>query len=196
MIPFDVYVFAVLGLALASPAQKRQDLPMDSYNNLPILPDVVAPVGDAVPQTTSYNPTSVASVAAAVATNPLNPDIVTIVKRSTNCSARSYNGPKATLPADNADSFRNYAPFAAAATAAAQISLIPNGYALVPGFINLKSSLEDSHYLTYTTKDLDGGKPDVCASKCNRMPGCNAFNICTQICILVNDTEANTKARL
>jgi hypothetical protein len=180
---FTIITCTLFGFALASPINKRQDLPIDDYNSIPHLPDVAAPAGDVAPaEVVSYNPTSVASAAAAEATNTnsLTPDVVTVVKRE-ECTTRSYNGPQVTAPTDDPDSFLNYAPFAASATAAAQATALPTGYAVVPGFVNLKASIQDSHYLTYTTRGLDDYKPDVCAAKCDAMAGCTAFNICRSL---------------
>lgn len=174
------FIAALAGLALANPIDKRQDLPIDQYNDIPILPDLGAPVGDAVPtETAVYDPTSVSAAVVAVASNTNAVDNV-IAKRDDDdyCTTRSYNGPQVTVPTDDAAAFQSYAPFAASATAAAQATAVPQGYAVVPGAVNLKASIQDSHYLTYISQELDGYKPEICASKCDGMTGCVVFNIC------------------
>jgi hypothetical protein len=172
-------ITTLLGLALATPIEKRQDLPIDQYNDIPVLPDVGAPVGDAAPvETASYDPTSVAAEAVAIASNTNAADNVIAKRDGAPCTTRSYNGPRVAVPTDDPVAFQSYAPFAASATAAAQATAIPSGYAVVPDSVNLKAAIQDSHYLTYTTKDLSDYEPDICAAKCNAMAGCVAFNIC------------------
>jgi hypothetical protein len=172
-------VATLVALALATPIEKRQDLPIDQYNDIPILADVGAPVGDAAPvETASYNPSSIAAAAVAVASETNVADNIIAKRDGAVCTTRSYNGPQVTVPTDDPVAFQSYAPFAASATAAAQATAVPSGYAVVPGSVNLQAAIQDSHYLTYTTKDLSDYKPDICAAKCNAMAGCVAFNIC------------------
>jgi hypothetical protein len=181
-----IILYILSGLAIASPLEKRQDFDFDAYNSAPNIPDIAAPVGDAAPQeTVSYDSTKLATAAASLATAANSEAVVN--KRQVACTTRSYNGPQVTTPTDTPEAFQSYAPFAVSATAAAQPAAIPSGYALVPDFINLAASVQDSHYLTYTTRGLSDYDPSICASKCNTMAGCISFNICKiyphKICI-------------
>jgi len=173
------------GLALATPVQKRQDLDLDAYEALaPAIVDVAPPVGDAAPQSTvTYNPTAVASVAAAAVTQNPEPasddslDIVTVAKRDVTCTTRTFNGPQVTTPADTPDAFVGYQPFADAANTAAEAANVPSGYAVVPGFVNLAATAQAPGYLTYVSSKLTSYNPSQCAAICETMAGCIAFNI-------------------
>jgi hypothetical protein len=181
----SAFVLSVLcGIAVA---QSELDFAIGSYQDVPVLPDVAAPAGDAAPQMTNFNITSVASdVVEAVNTNNtvvtatnVVEDSVVVGKRQVTCTTRSFNAPQVTVPTDSPAAFQSYAPFAAAASAAAQPAAIPSGYALVPEFVNLLAAVKTSQYLTYTTQGLAAGyNPQVCAAKCNSLAGCVAFNIC------------------
>lgn len=72
-------------------------------------------------------------------------------------------------PADDPASFVAYAPFSAAATGAAT----PYGYD--NAFMNLTGSSQTSSYAGYTT--LSSYNPALCASFCDGISGCVAFNI-------------------
>jgi len=179
-----VLLTALASLAVSSPVaehvvEKRQNIDFAAYNAVPVLPAVAAPAGDAAPQSATYNPTVVASSAASAATDNSS-SIVVVEKRwpASGCTTRSYNGPKIAGPTDSPDAFKAWPAFAAAASAAAADPAIPSGYALVPDFVNLNGSVEDSHYLTYTTEGIFAYEPEICAARCNDIAGCNAFNIC------------------
>jgi hypothetical protein len=179
-------VFSVLcGLAVAD---TELDYAIASYQNVPNLPAVAPPVGDAAPQVADSNQTQVTTdVVAAVAanssvvtaTNVVVRNIVVNKRTPVICTTRSTNAPAVTTPTDSPEAFLSYAPFAAAANAAAQDDAIPSGYALVPDFVNLNATVQTTNYLGYTTQGLAAGyDPQVCATRCNSIAGCLAFNIC------------------
>lgn len=70
---------------------------------------------------------------------------------------------------DTASAFLAYAPFASAASAAPT----PTGYNLA--FKNLQAENNALGYMGFTL--LDSYDTKLCASKCNEIYGCNAFNI-------------------
>ena len=183
----------ILGLASASPLQKRQDLPIGDYDSAIAAgagSDSGPPVGDAAPESVvSYDPTKVASEIVAHVTEESVAEAtkdtaevinVDIKRRGTpvTCTTRTFNGPRVTDPADTLAAFQNNPEFAEAATNAAKAANVPSGYAVVPGFVNLKASNQDPSYLTYISSKLTGYNPEVCAQHCNTLSGCNGFNIC------------------
>jgi hypothetical protein len=172
------------GLAVAD---TELDFAISSYQDVPVIPDIAAPAGDGTTQMTSVNITQIASdVVDAVYSNTSVITATSIVvanvvqkRQAVICTTRSTNAQQVTVPTDSPDAFQSYAPFAAAASAAAQPANIPSGYASVPDFVNLLASAKNSQYLTYTTQGLAAGyNPQVCADKCNSLQGCVAFNIC------------------
>jgi hypothetical protein len=99
-----------------------------------------------------------------------------------DCETRTYNGPRVTTPADTPEAFLGYAPFHTTARNAAKAANIPNGYALIPGFIDLSASVMGGDYITYTSSKLASYDLQTCADLCNnRITGCLAFNICKYI---------------
>jgi hypothetical protein len=179
-----VVLSVLCGLAVAD---TELDFVISSYQDVPVIPDIAAPAGDGTTQMTSVNITQIASdVVDAVYSNTSVITATSIVvanvvqkRQAVVCTTRSTNAQQVTVPTDSPDAFQSYAPFAAAASAAAQPANIPSGYASVPDFVNLLASAKNSQYLTYTTQGLAAGyNPQVCADKCNSLQGCVAFNIC------------------
>lgn len=85
---------------------------------------------------------------------------------------RSISLDQAAANSDSPDTpaaFENYQPFIAAAFSAP----IPAGYSL--NFTNLQASTSTTSYLGYTT--LNSYDTKSCASKCNAITGCAAFNL-------------------
>lgn len=192
----------LLGLVSASPLhQKRQDLPIDSYDE-----SVAAgadstdspPVGDAVPQVVeTYDVEAVAAdiKAAIVDTPPAEaqastdapPEVITVnLKRSTNvvraeapatsCIARTSNGPAVHEP-DTPEAFTSFPAFSAAAQDSIKAANVPSGYAAVPNFVGLNVLAQDKSYITYVSSKLTGYDTKKCASICDTTAGCTAFNI-------------------
>lgn len=191
----------LFGLTLATPVQKRQDIDFDSYDAVVSqLVNIAPPVGDSVPQDdASYDPTAVASAAAAAVTSdPTSDDpvdIVTIAKRNAardtaTCTTRTFNGPQVTDPADTPDAFINYKPFADAANAAAVAPNVPVNYASVPGFVNLQGSANAPGYLTYVSSRLTSYNSSQCAAICDGMSGCVSFVIYYERAPLVSNSDA------
>jgi hypothetical protein len=174
------------GLILATPVViERQSLPVEEYEAVADVASATgAPVGDAAPQTSAvYDPTSAASVVVQAVTSPVPSasaifDIITLKKRDIVCTTRVYNGPQVTSPSDSPAAFQVYQPFIDAAVNAAKSANVPAGYAVVPEFMALNAAAKDASYLTYVSSRLSGYDVDQCASLCNTMSGCTAFNIC------------------
>ena len=124
-------VFAVSALASlvsASPLQKRQSIDFAAYAAQPTLPDVAPPVGAVSATAISYDPTAVASSAAADITTALSVSAVVqkrVVAPSSCTSNPTGTGP--TASPDTPSSFLSYSAFTGAATNAAT----PVGYANV-----------------------------------------------------------------
>ncbi|KAK3685937.1 hypothetical protein B0T22DRAFT_235367 [Podospora appendiculata] len=179
----------VFGLAAASPLHRRQELYLDDYEDAVAAgagSAAVAPVGDSIPEeVVSYNPTAVASdivaaittVLPASATADAAGSVITAnAKRdAVVCTTRTFNGPQVTAPADSAAAFQAYQGFTDAATNAAKAYNIPKGYALVPGYENLKASAQDPSYLTYVSSRLTSYDTAQCAALCDAMAGCTSF---------------------
>ncbi|KAK3327787.1 hypothetical protein B0T19DRAFT_173705 [Cercophora scortea] len=179
----------VFGLAAASPLHRRQELDISDYEDAVAAgadSAAVAPVGDAVPEeVVSYNPSVVASgivaaittVLPASATADAAGSVITAnVKRNVVvCTTRTFNGPQVTAPADSDAAFLAYQGFTDAATDAAKSANIPRGYAVVPGYVNLKASPQDPSYLTYVSSRLTFYDTTQCAALCDAMAGCTSF---------------------
>ncbi|KAK3944152.1 hypothetical protein QBC46DRAFT_305904 [Diplogelasinospora grovesii] len=150
-----------------------------------------ADAGDAEPEEAStYDPTAVAAdIAAQIANAPpaaVTSDAANLVTSDTRkrdvrdavvCTTRTFNGPQVTVPTDSPGAFQAYQPFADAANEAAEAENVPQGYAVVPGFVNLQATAKDPSYLTYVSSKLASYNPAQCAAICDAMSGCTAFNI-------------------
>ena len=174
------FLLACLGFA--------QDLPIDDYEDI-----VATVVADAPPfgqvsetATPTYNQASAISEATAEAVSQASEAIeaaatesaaTTLERRVASCTARPFNGPQVTEPADSDSAFLGYQLFADTANAAAQPSAWPAEYKLVNGYVNLLGSGQSTSYLTYTAK-IDGYNLAQCAAKCDSIVGCVSFNIC------------------
>lgn len=169
-----VLSLALLGFATASPVP--QDIDFDSYEDIPVLPDLAAPIG--APTTTvvvsTYNPTVAASEAVAAATETSDPDLTRrhVIKRGSCLAQPAGNGPAVTPDTDSA--FLANPAFATAANSA----VAPPGYFLAVGYKNLQASASAPSYQTYISSSLTKYDPAVCAAKCNSISGCVSFNIC------------------
>jgi hypothetical protein len=163
------FSLALLGFATASPVALPQDIDFDSYDSIPVSPDLSAPIGAVAPAVvSSYAPSVAASAAAAGATAATDADLT---KRG-SCSAEpAGNGPLVSPDTD--------AAFLAnpAFTTAALSATAPSGYFLAAGFQNLQASASDSSYLTYISSPLTSYDPAQCAAKCTSISGCTSFNI-------------------
>jgi len=162
-------VAALAHLAVASPAQKRQDIDFSAYKAIPTLADVAAPAGDPSPSPVTYDASAVATFAAAAATTATTMAPVTTaasIKKRDACS------PDAD---DSASAFQSNSAFNAAATGAAT----PVGYKNV--LTNGLGSAQDATYMTYTM--MSAYDPTACAEFCQAHQGCNTFNICESMVI-------------
>ena len=188
------FVFAAVAfaaLSLANPIDKRQDIDFAAYNAVPTMADLAAPAGNAAPTTVTYDASSVASAAAAAATSAGSVGVSTgsnaVVSKHANrkrsaCSVQMAGiGPTVRSP-DTADAFQRYDAFARNAKTVST----PVGYRRV--VTNALASAQDSTYLTYTM--LSAYDPTACATFCQRISGCNSFNIC-ESCVST-DSEVKT----
>ncbi len=76
-------------------------------------------------------------------------------------------------PDDSAESFLSYQPFKDNAIAAAGPANVPQGYSLA--FSNLQASSQTVSYLGFKT--INKYDPVACASYCDQLDGCIAFNL-------------------
>ncbi|KAB5554324.1 hypothetical protein GE09DRAFT_1286908 [Coniochaeta sp. 2T2.1] len=159
-----------------------QDLPIDDYED--IVATVVAdapPFGQSlVTATPTYNQASAISEATADAISQASEAVVatatTLERRVAVCTARPFNGPQVTEPADSDSAFLGYQPFADTANGAAQPAAWPAEYKLVDGYVNLHGSGQSTSYLTYTAQ-IEGYNLAQCAARCDSIVGCVSFNI-------------------
>jgi hypothetical protein len=164
------FSLALLGFATASPVALPQDIDFDSYESIPVSPDLSAPVGAIAPAVvSSYNPSVAASAAVAGATAAVDADLT---KRGSCLAEPAGNGPSVSPDTDTA--FLADPAFSSAALSATA----PPGYFLAVGFQNLQASASDPSYLTYISDPLTSYNPAQCASACNAISGCTSFNIC------------------
>ncbi|KAE8446099.1 hypothetical protein EG329_012470 [Mollisiaceae sp. DMI_Dod_QoI] len=169
------FSLVLLGFAAASPVALPQDIDFDSYDSIPIAPDLSAPVGVVEPAVLSYSPSSAASAAVAGATAATDADLT---KRQESLEKRGSCQPEAagnypTVSPDSDVAFLTNPDFAAAANSATA----PPGYFLAVGFQNLQASASNPSYLTYISSPLSSYDPAQCAAKCNSITGCSSFNI-------------------
>lgn len=172
---FTAVSLALLGFSAASPVAMPQDIDFDSYDSIPVAPDLSAPIGVVAPAAVSYSPSSAASVAVAGATASVDADLT---KRNADLSKRGScdaqpagNYPSVTPDTD--DAFLSNPDFASIANSA----VAPPGYFLANGYQNLKASASNPSYQTYISSPLTSYNPAQCAAKCNSIVGCVSFNI-------------------
>lgn len=193
----------VLGLASASPLQARQELDPDSYFAAlgASAPATTASAGDAAPELVADTPDSDAVNAAASAAVSEAPHATVAavavdgsgLKKRDECVTRTFNGPQVTDPADTPEAFLAYQPFHDAAQNAAHASNIPEGYALITGFVDLQASVKGGDYITYVSSKLTGYDLQTCADLCdNKIDGCLAFNIFYERVPLIIDPSTHT----
>lgn len=168
-----VLVGALAALARALP----QDIAFDVVDEAAAPPQVTVPV-HVTAQTIVYNDDAAASSAAALITaDPLPQATVPAVATTLSKRAVEKRDACASQPAgagpvpspDTASAFLAYASFAATASSAPT----PSGYDNT--FTNLQASNNAYGYLGLTT--LQSYDTISCASKCNAIQGCSAFNI-------------------
>ncbi|KAK0636225.1 hypothetical protein B0T17DRAFT_503701 [Bombardia bombarda] len=180
----------LFGLAAASPlaVNKRQDLPIEDYGAAVAAGADSSdgpPVGDAVPESAAtYDPTSVAAdivaqVSDAAPADATSAELISadIKKRVAVCTTRTFNGPQVTAPADTPEAFQANTAFSDAAVAGASAASVPAGYAVVPGYENLKAAAQDPSYLTYVSSKLTSYSPAQCGALCDALSGCSSFTI-------------------
>ncbi|KUJ11847.1 uncharacterized protein LY89DRAFT_653320 [Mollisia scopiformis] len=171
-------ISAFAGLALAAP--HPQDIEFDQVDAAPD-PTIVTPPVLGASATVSIQPTAaVATVADAsvtevastnsTETNDKRDFLDFLGKRDGNCAVQPKGtGPTVNTPDDTPASFLAYQPFQTTATNAAT----PQGY--TQSFVNLQGSSQTVSWLGYTT--LSSYDTVACASYCDQLDGCQAFNI-------------------
>lgn len=151
------------GAALAAP--RPQGLDFDIIEAAAPVPTASIPVIDAEAATSvvDYIPTAAATSAAAdIEANPVKP-ISRRVKRDNSACAQQPDS------SDTAEAFLANEKYSTAANAAG----VPSGYSL--SYRNLKASSNAFGYMGYST--LKTYDVDTCASRCNGIVGCSAFNL-------------------
>lgn len=165
-------LFAALAAAAGSLAQS---IDWDVVDSAP-PPPTSAPAPGATAQSVTYNQAAATqSVAAAIGADPLPQDpqptvsipVQALSKRG-NCAVQPVGAGPVPTP-DTASAFLAYPSFAASASAAPT----PSGY--YNSFTNLQASNNAYGYMGFTT--LKTYDTDLCASKCNAITGCSAFNV-------------------
>ncbi|KAI0136404.1 hypothetical protein BJ170DRAFT_727865 [Xylariales sp. AK1849] len=160
-----------LALGLAALAQS-QSLDWAAIDDTPAPTTVIVPIG-ARSTVVPYDSTAAtASAAAQVSEHPLSQSTTAstapVVKRDGDCSVQAPGSGPVPVP-DTASSFVDEPIFSAVASNAPT----PSGYTQT--FLNLQGSNSAYAYMGYTA--LDGYDTELCASKCNAINGCSAFNI-------------------
>jgi len=177
-----IAIAALAQLASSSPLQKRQDIDFAAYEAQPTLADVAAPAGyPSVTPTASYNAAAVASTAAADVTTALTVSAAIAVssgleKRQQACSTNP-SGAGPTASPDTPAGFQSNSIISADAAAATA----PVGYVEVAQ--NALGAAQDATYLTYTL--LNSYNATLCADFCQDTDGCNTFNLCMCLQVLI-----------
>jgi hypothetical protein len=179
------------GLALAGPIERRQEeFDIVGYEQAVGAIDNASPVviAEGPEHTTAYNQEKVAAVVVDEIAGASPADVTAgvqevvkpteVAKRAVVCTSRTSNGPRVTNPADTPEAFTANAEFSTNAVNAAKAANVPAGYAAVPGYVNLKATPNNPHYLTYVSSRLSSYNPGQCAQICNEMSGCVSFLIC------------------
>jgi hypothetical protein len=171
---FAISALALLAVAIPTP----QEIDIELVNDTPD-PTYTIDVGvtaQAVTYTDQAAQVSqaVSSVSVAISDVLSGTAVATIAKRSA-CATQptgvaSYSPRGTGTSSDNPSSFLANTAFQAAATNAPT----PSGYDNT--FANLQSSNNAYGYMGFTA--LNSYDTNLCASKCNAINGCMAFNIC------------------
>lgn len=159
------YTLAALlaGSAIAAPRPQALDFEAIDEAGTVAVPSIPVVNAEQATNGVDYVPTAAAgSAAAAVNADPSNTSLK--VKRDKSGCAKQPDS------ADTAENFVADTKYSAVADGA---SAIPTGYFL--SFQNLKASSQTLGYMGYST--LESYDVDMCASRCNDIVGCSAFNI-------------------
>ncbi|PBP19023.1 hypothetical protein BUE80_DR010095 [Diplocarpon rosae] len=167
-------ILAFAALALAAP--RPQAIDIDAVDALP------NPKVDTAPSNVTAETVPIVPVASAVKIADASVTDVAqtkgkrenLNKRDGNCAVQpAGTGPRISTPDDSADSFLKWQPFKDNAAAAALPTNVPQGYS--PAFSNLEGSTQTVSYLGFET--IDKYDPVTCASYCDQLDGCIAFNL-------------------
>jgi hypothetical protein len=163
---------AFAALAVANPLP--QEIDWAAVDALAPIPTVSIPVVDvaAKASTVAYEPSAAAtSVAAEVKASGVDSDATSGLKvRAAAVTCKPQPSGAGPVPSpDNVDNFLAYDYFTSQATSAPT----PEGY--YNTFTNLKASNNAYGYMGYTV--LSEYSTTTCASKCDAIEGCAAFNI-------------------
>lgn len=151
---FSAFIL-IASLATASPTVKRrQTINFDTYDTVPVIPDVAAPAGDVAPQPVTYDAAEVAQIAAADIIDSssstgaeaavVGRDLASKFQKRVACAARTPgSGPAVSSPDDSPKSFQQSPAFNNAALGAKT----PVGYDRV--VLNALVSAQDPTYMIY-----------------------------------------------
>ena len=171
------FLFAAsAALTLALPAPAPQGLDLDLISAVPTPENVTIPT-DTTSQNITYDSVSaVSEVTDAILSSQPSVDLSDATSNTTSSTLRKRSAcdaqPSGSGPVpspDTASAFLSNSAFASAASAAPT----PSGYDQT--FSNLYASNNAYGYLGYTT--LSAYDSELCASKCNAIDGCAAFNV-------------------
>lgn len=190
MLPYTTILAVLLGITNAKPLAMPQGLDFGVVDDLPPPPSVSIAVGVASQVVTVNEASAVASVAALATNSPLTDALdgvvippagvgivssAALLKRAANATTCTGGTPQPTgsgpvSTPDTPAGFQANAAYGSAASSAAT----PSGF--TKSFTNLNGATSAYAYLGFTS--LSAYNPTTCASQCNTMVGCQAFNIC------------------
>jgi hypothetical protein len=177
---------AFAALAVANPLP--QEIDWAAVDALAPIPTVTIPVVDvaAKASTVAYEPSAAAtSVAAEVKASGVDSDASTGLKvraAAVTCKPQPL-GAGPTVSPDTPEAFLAYGDFSTAAKSAST----PEGY--YNSFTDLQASNNAYGYMGYTL--LNEYSTQTCASKCDAIEGCAAFNIYFERDPTVNPNDAS-----
>lgn len=160
------YALAALLASSAFAAPRPQGLDFAAIDEAGVIPEPSIPVVDAEAATTvvDYEPTAAAaSVSAAVQAGPTDTVIEKRAVDNSGCTVQPAED-------DTSDIFLANTEFSDAALAAST----PAGYS--KSFEDLKGSNNAMGYMGYSLLKT-GYDTETCASRCNAITGCSAFNV-------------------
>ena len=165
---YTLITAALVGAAFAGPIEKRQDFDWDAIDAMDPVPTPDIPiVSAAAAQTTvSYAPAVAASsVSSAILADPTDTSLK--VKRAIDNSGCAASAVPSSSDTDSA--------FLAnpTQTDAAKAASTPTGY--TQSFSNLQGSSNAYGYMGYSL--LTSYDTATCATRCNKIKGCSAFNV-------------------
>lgn len=196
MLTFGAAVVVLAGIAFAKPLAVPQGLDFDVVNELPPAPSVSIPVG-VLSQVIVVAEASVLASVAALATKVPLTDVLDgvvsippttaiisdapVVKRAASSSTTGscIGGnpqPTGSGPVSSPDTPAGYRQNSAYGNAA-KTAATPSGY--MNSFTNLTGATSAYAYLGFSS--ITTYNPATCATQCNTINGCQAFNICKSV---------------